>query len=175
MRRSRRKPSKAVHEFEPMEDQPDDEPQRQCMSQRTKGNVALQVTLDPADDIGISLPQGEAHVPSAARPRDKVGRLCRAEERDAVLVVEAAVAPIPSRTALIDWRRRWRGGRIACRGRSSGSKGTSTFPMSAAGVRAILADQHAAIAGHGLGAGSRWTKARQSGLIIAPKYPCPGP
>ena len=36
-------PSKAVHEFEPMEDEPDDEPQRQCMSQRTMGNVALQV------------------------------------------------------------------------------------------------------------------------------------
>ena len=46
-------PRKAVHEFEPMEDEPDDEPQRQRMIQRTMGNVARQVSLDPADDMGI--------------------------------------------------------------------------------------------------------------------------
>ena len=43
----------AVHEFEPMEDEPDDEPQRQRMIQRTMGSVARQVSLDPADDMGM--------------------------------------------------------------------------------------------------------------------------
>jgi type IV secretion system protein VirD4 len=46
-------PRKAVHEFEPMEDEPDDEPQRQCMIQRAIGNVARQVSLDTADDMGM--------------------------------------------------------------------------------------------------------------------------
>ncbi len=46
-------PRKAVHEFEPMEDDPDDEPQRQRMIQRTMGNVARQVSLDTADDMGM--------------------------------------------------------------------------------------------------------------------------
>ena len=46
-------PRKAVHEFEPMEDEPDDEPQRQRMIQRTMGNVARQVSLDTADDMGM--------------------------------------------------------------------------------------------------------------------------
>jgi type IV secretion system protein VirD4 len=46
-------PRKAVHEFEPMEDEPDDEPQRQRMIRRTMGNVARQVSLDPADDMGM--------------------------------------------------------------------------------------------------------------------------
>ncbi|MGC2787151.1 MAG: conjugal transfer protein TraG [Roseiarcus sp.] len=46
-------PGKAVHEFEPMEDEPDDEPQRQRMIRRTMGSVARQVSLDPADDMGM--------------------------------------------------------------------------------------------------------------------------
>jgi type IV secretion system protein VirD4 len=46
-------PRKAVHEFEPMEDEPDDEPQRQRMIRRAMGNVARQVSLDPADDMGM--------------------------------------------------------------------------------------------------------------------------
>jgi type IV secretion system protein VirD4 len=46
-------PRKAVHEFEPMEDEPDDEPQRQRMIRRTMGSVARQVSLDPADDMGM--------------------------------------------------------------------------------------------------------------------------
>jgi type IV secretion system protein VirD4 len=46
-------PKKAVHEFEPMEDDPDDEPQRQRMIRRTMGNVARQVSLDTADDMGM--------------------------------------------------------------------------------------------------------------------------
>ena len=46
-------PRKAVHEFEPMEDEPDDEAQRQRMIRRTMGNVARQVSLDPADDMGM--------------------------------------------------------------------------------------------------------------------------
>jgi type IV secretion system protein VirD4 len=44
-------PRKAVHEFEPMEDEPDDEPQRAI--RRTMGSVARQVSLDPADDMGM--------------------------------------------------------------------------------------------------------------------------
>ena len=36
-----------------MEDEPDDEPQRQRMMQRTIGSVARQVSLDPADDMGM--------------------------------------------------------------------------------------------------------------------------
>jgi type IV secretion system protein VirD4 len=46
-------PRKAVHEFEPMEDEPDDEPQRQRMIQRTMGSVTRQVSLDPADEMGM--------------------------------------------------------------------------------------------------------------------------
>jgi type IV secretion system protein VirD4 len=46
-------PRKAVHEFEPMEDDPDDEPQRQRMIQRTMGSVTRQVSLDPADEMGM--------------------------------------------------------------------------------------------------------------------------
>jgi type IV secretion system protein VirD4 len=46
-------PRKAVHEFDPMEDEPDDEPQRQRMIQRTMGSVARQVSLDTADDMGM--------------------------------------------------------------------------------------------------------------------------
>src|SRR5579875_1815875 len=43
-------PRKAVHEFEPLEDEPEDEPQRQRLIQRTMGSMARQVSLDPADD-----------------------------------------------------------------------------------------------------------------------------
>ena len=46
-------PRKAVHEFETMEDEPDDEPQRQRMIHRTMGSVARQASLDPADDMGM--------------------------------------------------------------------------------------------------------------------------
>src|SRR5271166_913198 len=46
-------PRKAVHEFEPTDDEPDDEPQRQRMIRRAMGNVARQVSLDPADDMGM--------------------------------------------------------------------------------------------------------------------------
>jgi type IV secretion system protein VirD4 len=46
-------PRKAVHEFEPMEDEPDDEPQRQRMIRRTMGSVARQVSLDPVDNMGM--------------------------------------------------------------------------------------------------------------------------
>jgi type IV secretion system protein VirD4 len=46
-------PRKAVHEFEPMEDGPDDEPQRQHMIRRTMGSVARQVSLDPAGEMGM--------------------------------------------------------------------------------------------------------------------------
>jgi type IV secretion system protein VirD4 len=44
-------PRNAVYEFEPMEDEPDDDPQRQRMIRRAMGNVARQVSLDPADDM----------------------------------------------------------------------------------------------------------------------------
>jgi type IV secretion system protein VirD4 len=46
-------PRKAVHEFEPIEDEPEDEPQRQRMIQRAMGSMARQVSLDPADDMGM--------------------------------------------------------------------------------------------------------------------------
>jgi type IV secretion system protein VirD4 len=46
-------PRMAVHEFEPMEDEPDDEPQRQRMIRQAMGTVARQVSLDPADDMGM--------------------------------------------------------------------------------------------------------------------------
>jgi type IV secretion system protein VirD4 len=46
-------PRKAVHEFEPMEDEPEDEPQRQRMIRQTMGSMARQVSLDPADDMGM--------------------------------------------------------------------------------------------------------------------------
>jgi type IV secretion system protein VirD4 len=40
-----------VQEFEPMEEEPDDEVQRQRIMQRTFGAVARQVSLDPGDDM----------------------------------------------------------------------------------------------------------------------------
>ena len=44
-------PKKPVHEFDPMDDEPDDEVQRQRIMQRTFGTVARQVSLDPGDDM----------------------------------------------------------------------------------------------------------------------------
>ena len=44
-------PRKPVHEFEPMDEEPDDEVQRQRIMQRTFGTVARQVSLDPGDDM----------------------------------------------------------------------------------------------------------------------------
>jgi type IV secretion system protein VirD4 len=44
-------PAKPVHEFEPIDEQPDDETQRQRIMQRTFGTVARQVSLDPGDDM----------------------------------------------------------------------------------------------------------------------------
>ncbi|MGH7121849.1 MAG: type IV secretory system conjugative DNA transfer family protein, partial [Acetobacteraceae bacterium] len=44
-------PAKPAHEFEPMDDEPDDEAQRQRIMQRTFGTVARQVSLDPGDDM----------------------------------------------------------------------------------------------------------------------------
>jgi type IV secretion system protein VirD4 len=40
-----------VQEFEPMDEEPDDEVQRQRIMQRTFGSVARQVSLDPGDDM----------------------------------------------------------------------------------------------------------------------------
>jgi type IV secretion system protein VirD4 len=45
-------PTKPVHEFEPVEDEPDDEAQRLRAMQRNAQGIARQVTLDPADDMG---------------------------------------------------------------------------------------------------------------------------
>jgi type IV secretion system protein VirD4 len=42
---------KPVQEFEPIEDEPDDEAQRQRVMQRTFRTVARQVSLDPGDDM----------------------------------------------------------------------------------------------------------------------------
>jgi len=44
-------PAKPVHEFEPMDEEPDDEVQRQRIMQRSFGTVARQVSLDPDDDM----------------------------------------------------------------------------------------------------------------------------
>ena len=44
-------PAKPVQEFEPFDDEPDDEVQRQRIMQRTFGTVARQVSLDPGDDM----------------------------------------------------------------------------------------------------------------------------
>ncbi len=44
-------PPKPVHEFEPADEEPDDEVQRQRIMQRTFGTVARQVSLDPGDDM----------------------------------------------------------------------------------------------------------------------------
>jgi type IV secretion system protein VirD4 len=44
-------PQKPVHEFEPADEEPDDEVQRQRIMQRTFGTVARQVSLDPGDDM----------------------------------------------------------------------------------------------------------------------------
>ena len=44
-------PKTPVQEFEPMDEEPDDEVQRQRIMQRTFGAVARQVSLDPGDDM----------------------------------------------------------------------------------------------------------------------------
>ncbi len=44
-------PATPVREFEPMDEEPDDEVQRQRIMQRTFGTVARQVSLDPGDDM----------------------------------------------------------------------------------------------------------------------------
>jgi type IV secretion system protein VirD4 len=44
-------PAKPVHEFEPADEDPDDEVQRQRIMQRTFGTVSRQVSLDPGDDM----------------------------------------------------------------------------------------------------------------------------
>ena len=44
-------PQKPVHEFEPADEEPDDEAQRQRIMQPTFGTVARQVSLDPGDDM----------------------------------------------------------------------------------------------------------------------------
>jgi type IV secretion system protein VirD4 len=42
---------KTINEFEPIEEDAEDEPQRQRMMQRTMGAIARQISLDPADDM----------------------------------------------------------------------------------------------------------------------------
>jgi type IV secretion system protein VirD4 len=44
-------PKKPVQEFEPIDEEPDDEVQRQRIMQRTFGAVARQVSLDPGDGM----------------------------------------------------------------------------------------------------------------------------
>ncbi|HKN31457.1 MAG TPA: conjugal transfer protein TraG [Roseiarcus sp.] len=44
-------PRKAINEFEPIDEDADDEPQRRRMMQRTMGAVARQVSLDSGDDM----------------------------------------------------------------------------------------------------------------------------
>ena len=44
-------PRKTINEFEPIEDDAYDEPQRQRMMRRTMGTVARQISLDPGDDM----------------------------------------------------------------------------------------------------------------------------
>ena len=44
-------PKKPVYEFDPMDEEPDDEVQRQSTMQRAFSGVARQVSLDPDDDM----------------------------------------------------------------------------------------------------------------------------
>ena len=44
-------PRKPAQEFEPFDDDPDDEVQRQRVMQRRFGTVARQISLDPGDDM----------------------------------------------------------------------------------------------------------------------------
>jgi type IV secretion system protein VirD4 len=44
-------PKKPVHEFEPLEDEPDDEAQRQRIMQRNFSTATRQTPLDRADDL----------------------------------------------------------------------------------------------------------------------------
>jgi type IV secretion system protein VirD4 len=44
---------KSVQEFEPLEDEPDDEVQRQRIMQRNFGAATRQTPLDRADDLGM--------------------------------------------------------------------------------------------------------------------------
>src|SRR5271169_5251391 len=44
-------PQSPLHEFEPIEDEPDDEAQRLRVMQRNFGNAVRQVPLDPSDDL----------------------------------------------------------------------------------------------------------------------------
>ena len=46
-------PAKAVHEFEPVEDESDDDAQRLRVFQRNARRLARQASLDPADDLGL--------------------------------------------------------------------------------------------------------------------------
>ena len=46
-------PRKPVQEFEPLEDEPDDEVQRQRIMQRNFGATTRQTPLDRADDLGM--------------------------------------------------------------------------------------------------------------------------
>jgi type IV secretion system protein VirD4 len=46
-------PRKPVQEFEPLEDEPDDEAQRQRVMQRNFSAAARQTPLDRADDLGM--------------------------------------------------------------------------------------------------------------------------
>jgi type IV secretion system protein VirD4 len=46
-------PRKPANEFEPLEDEPDDDPQRLRAMQRQVRTIARQVALDPADDMGL--------------------------------------------------------------------------------------------------------------------------
>ena len=44
-------PKSPLHEFEPLDDEPDDEAQRLRVMQRNFGNAVRQVPLDPGDDL----------------------------------------------------------------------------------------------------------------------------
>jgi type IV secretion system protein VirD4 len=44
-------PKGPLHEFEPLDDEPDDEAQRHRVMQRNFGSVVRQVPLDPGDDL----------------------------------------------------------------------------------------------------------------------------
>ena len=48
-------PRKPVHEFDPMDEEPDDEAQRQRIMQRSFGTVARQVSLDPGESTQVTV------------------------------------------------------------------------------------------------------------------------
>jgi hypothetical protein len=73
-------PTKPVHEFEPMDEDTDDEPQRQRIMQRTMGTVARQISLDSGGDMQMC---GDVPMPLPPYARAHYERARKAVKADA--------------------------------------------------------------------------------------------